>query len=129
VKRRFFNAIAVVSAVLCVGTAALWVRTNAGGWSFSSDTLFRIDIWMSPDGSIIDIGGTRGWGDSYHREDYPFPFWQLFLLFLVLPARWVQLEHRRRVKSRVGVCSECGYDLRATPERCPECGAIPPSRA
>jgi len=37
---------------------------------------------------------------------------------VVLVRRW------RRARVKPGVCAACGYDLRATPARCPECGTV-----
>jgi hypothetical protein len=54
-----------------------------------------------------------------------FPFWGLTLASLIAPAIAVIGYRRRRHRHRRGMCPRCGYDLRATPQRCPECGAVP----
>jgi len=51
---------------------------------------------------------------------------EIIALTVVTPAGWLlsrllaQAQARRR--RRAGGCHACGYDLRATPDRCPECG-------
>ena len=54
-----------------------------------------------------------------------FPHWMAAGVTLVLPVsrflgHW--LDRRRRIDTAFGLCPACRYDLRATPERCPECG-------
>ncbi|MDB5354123.1 MAG: hypothetical protein JWN24_576 [Phycisphaerales bacterium] len=54
------------------------------------------------------------------------PIWVPLALLAILPARWILRHRRERERRKVGFCPRCGYDLRATPDRCPECGTIPP---
>jgi hypothetical protein len=48
-----------------------------------------------------------------------FPLW--FPVGLLALMTWRAWRRVRKVP-RPGTCAACGYDLRATPERCPKCG-------
>lgn len=61
---------------------------------------------------------------SYHGRGAYFPFWMVVApLGIILSVKLKTLrEYKHRVK--MGLCLHCGYDLRASIDRCPECGAV-----
>ena len=64
------------------------------------------------------VGGNQG---RYAMLAVPYGFLVL-LSGAAAGASWFALRRQRRRNAR-GKCTHCGYDLRATPDRCPECGA------
>jgi hypothetical protein len=68
--------------------------------------------------------------DDYRLAGIVVAYWHPLLLVLVWLV-WLRLDHQRRLrclKRGAKLCIHCGYDLRASTGRCPECGtAIPPA--
>lgn len=82
-------------------------------WKF-----LRIAWWST--GRLALPGG--GWQD--HRA-IVVPDWLLVSVLLILPILRVRRFgfDRQRFRRELGQCTGCGYDLRASTDRCPECGA------
>ncbi len=97
---------------------------------------FYFSMQIKPDGSIETLplgrwyfsgfGGWRtGWLPEFSRspQHIYIPLWMPTALFGVMFASCRPLRfHRRRKRKKLGLCLNCGYDLRASKDRCPECG-------
>jgi hypothetical protein len=83
------------------------------------------EAWTPLPGVVVGRGPASAGGSS---AVVIVPLGPLVLLTAGLPL-WaaVSIRRRRRVRRRLasGHCPACGYDCRATPERCPECGIAP----
>jgi hypothetical protein len=55
------------------------------------------------------------------------PYWFVALLLAMPDLVRLRTALRRRARLRKNLCPNCAYDLRATPDRCPECGEVIPA--
>lgn len=107
-----------------------WVTGRSKGIAqFNSERFkfrFEVDYWnystTTSNPAPEDRGPIAGWAVGG-------PFWFVSLISAPVPCIWLARrarQHKRCRRRQRGVCEQCGYDLRATPESCPECGGTPP---
>jgi len=109
------------------------------GWSYARSTMTvptppTTGIWNRLGFALVreDVVFTPPTGREWHKVNWTIPYWvPTLLIFLGASALAcpVVARHRAARRRAAGQCGRCGYDLRGTPERCPECGAVPAAAA
>jgi hypothetical protein len=165
-----FAALAALSLVISIATAAVWVWSYFGAawivgatphhhWNFNFVSgAIGVECYKSVPPSTMDwsdlhwFGSFNGgvslpdlvtWqrngvgvrrigsfglmiqgGNGARSRTLVLPLALLCAVTALMPARFLLLwaRQRRRRRRQAGICAVCGYDLRATPDRCPECG-------
>ncbi len=124
----------------------VWFGLQGSHWTDGNAVVLGGNAIVLGEGAIIYAylpgGADSGWSiqefrgfDTRWLPDYEydttfsvliachFPLWIPTIVFAALSlwSGYVPIR-RRRKRKKLGLCLKCGYDLRASKDRCPECG-------
>jgi hypothetical protein len=139
---------AIIFSVLLLVTIALFIYSFSGPVKTLDAGRFSALVWEgeltlrlfsaeSITGNVQQVQGAYFLGLGFYRLTYvtgysysiACPLWLLMIIFgvsLIYEAIRLLRLRRSEQRRRAGLCSCCGYDLRAGHEICPECGAAAP---
>ena len=90
---------------------------------YANNLLSRLDpIPTEKQFHLLGLTHVRASSPYAQWQTLSIPLWLLLLLLLILPANSLFKFLRFLRRRKLNLCRMCGYDLRASPERCPECG-------
>jgi hypothetical protein len=147
-RRTLFNVVTLLSLITSIAAIVLMVRNYGFTQSQTGESVSftrRDPRWwvISHRGTLTlcrqngkewgrEFGKVEGLGFKFGGLKGPegslwnlaVPYWFLVTAAMVSPAVWLVRMRRRHRRMRVGLCRRCGYDLRASAGRCPECGEL-----
>ena len=102
-----------------VMTMSAWMNQNGINQNSTTQTYNVSRIWAGFSiGKGTDALGVPGKWFVFASV----PVWAAVPVLLVIPVRRMSVIVRQRRRAKRGQCLACGYDLRESVGRCPECG-------
>jgi hypothetical protein len=130
VKMRSYRGTLFFGAITCDEDSGIYDRGDLG-WRATRAAAARISLPNATNALErlgFFIGREGGPPVNPWRQTYAHvPHWALLALLggLSVPL-WMKVHraHRSTRRAAAGLCVACGYDLRASPSECPECGRV-----
>ena len=123
VRRRLIDALTLLSLLIA---ASVWLFVMIDRVVYFGP---RNRYCVFYDGLYINLART----DGVSGVNVSVPVLLTIAVCLCLPVlhlrRWLKRRASEKEKNNADLCRVCGYDLRATPDRCPECGTPAPQGA
>jgi hypothetical protein len=95
--------------------------SGIAAWAWRRNSISLYSVHPDSNNSLLGfafVGNLYGWAIAV-------PHLIIFAFVMIVPAWWVLIvrsRHELNARRELGLCAHCGYDLRESPDNCPECG-------